>query len=98
MFYRLRRVWRAAHKALKMPMTRLHSFNWFPEDHAHICLAARLLEPDDFREVCPLAHRKWIEHEDQCDECGYFARVDFDSDPFGGHKHISIYTKGEWQP
>jgi hypothetical protein len=37
-----------------------------------------------------------IEHEDECDECGYFAIVDFDTSMSG--KSISIYQKGEWQP
>lgn len=98
MFFKIRRALRAAHKAIKMPMTRLHSSNWFPEDHAHVCLAARLLEPDDFREVCPLAHRKWIEHEDPCDECPYFALVEFDTST-DGKRSISIYTRGsDWQP
>ncbi len=97
MFVKIRRALRAAHKALKMPMGRLHSYSWNPGDHKHICLAARLLEPDDFREVCPLAPGAWPELEDPCDECGYFAIVDFDTS-MDGKRSISIYTKGEWQP
>ena len=96
MLYTLKRIWRAAYKAVKMPMSRLHSSNWDYHDHAHICLAARLLEPDDFRAVCPYA-KPMIEHEDECDECGYFAIVDFDTS-MSGKRSISIYQKGEWQP
>lgn len=93
----IRRALRAVQKAIKMPMGYLHSYSWQPGDHKHICLAARLLEPDDFREVCPLAPGSWIEHENPCDECGYFAIVDFDTST-DGKRSISIYTKGEWQP
>ncbi len=89
-------IWRAVCKAVKMPMSRLHSSMWDRNDHAHICLAARLLEPDDFRKVCPLV-KPIIEHEDECDECGYFAIVDFDTS-MSGKRSISIYQKGEWQP
>lgn len=98
MLWIMRRIWRAAYKAVKMPMTRLHSSNWDPEDHAHVCLAARLLEPDDFHEVCPLPPGAWIESEDPCDECPYFAIVEFDTST-DGKRSISIYTRGsDWQP
>lgn len=95
MIWTLKRIWRAAYKAVKMPLFRLHSSRWDCNDHAHICLAARLLEPDDFRAVCP--HMKpgfMIEHEDECDECGYFAIVDFDTS-MSEKRSISIYQKGD---
>ena len=92
MFYRIRRVWLAARKALKMPMGHLHSYDWGPMDHKHICLAARLLEPDDFKDVCPFDGEPFIEFEDCCDECEYFAIIDFNSEPHGEKKYINIYT------
>ena len=41
MIWTLKRIWRAAYKAVKMPMSRLHSSAWDSNDHAHICVAAR---------------------------------------------------------
>lgn len=96
MIWTLKRIWWAVYKAVKMPLFRLHSSTWDCNDHAHICLAARLLEPDDFRKVCPYV-KPMIEHEDECDECGFFAIVDFDTS-MDGRRSISIYQKGEWQP
>lgn len=96
MIWTLKRIWRAAYKAVKMPMSRLHSSKWDCNDHAHICLAAHLLEPDDFCKVCPYVY-PMIGYEDDCDECGYFAIVDFDTS-MSGKRSISIYQKGEWQP
>lgn len=97
MIYKIREAVWAAFKALKMPMMRLHSYSWKLGDHKHICLAARLLEPDDFGEVCPLPANAMLEHEDPCDECPYFSIVCFDTRTDGKHT-VSIYTKGDWQP
>ena len=92
-------MWRALHKAVTMPLFRLHSSKWDCNDHAHICLAARLLEPDDFQKVCPLRPGALAEHEDGCDECGYFATLFFDTSMESGGKSISIYSwSKEWVP
>ena len=86
MLYTLKRIWRAAYKAVKMPMSRLHSSRWDYNDHAHICLAARLLEPDDFRKVCK-AQKHDIEHCDDCDDCYWFTLIRF-MQSVGGRKMI----------
>ena len=97
MFWTLKRIWRAAYKAVKMPMTRLHSSNWGAYDHAHVCIAARLLEPDDFHTICTCS-KEDVEHCDACDDCGFMMTVCFDT--VGGvQKEISLYTRGkEWCP
>ena len=93
MIWTLKRMWRALYKAVTMPMSRLHSSAWDSNDHAHICLAAHILEPDDFRKVCPYV-KPMIGHEADCDECEYFAIVDFDTS-MSGKRSISIYQKGD---
>ena len=100
MIWTLKRIWRAAYKAVKLPLSRMHSHSWeSSRDHRHLCLAARLLEPDDFHAVCPLTKKNaMIEHEDVCDECGYFAILFYDTSK-DGTKSISIYSNGkEWCP
>lgn len=76
MIWRLKKICRALQKLRKMPLSQLHSYSWGPGDHAHICLAARLLEPDDFAAVCPW-EVSLLEHDDHCEECPYFAIVSF---------------------
>ena len=99
MIWTLKRIWRAVYKAVKMPLFRVHGSAWDCNNHAHICLAARLLEPDDFHVVCPYAKPGFvIEHEDECDECGFFATVFFDTSMESGARSVSIYSKGGWCP
>ena len=77
MFYRIRRALRAARTAFRSPSPKLHGNNWGANDHAHICLAYRLLETDDFSEVCPIKGTKIPEWEDACDRCSYLTIVRF---------------------
>ena len=67
---------------------KLRSSKWDENDHAHICIAARLLEQDDFLAVCPAKGACDIEYDDSCDACEYLKILDFNS--VGGRKTISI--------
>jgi len=69
----------AVHRA-RIPLVRLRSSSWSDEDHCHFCYAVRILEPNDFHGVCPLARtgrRFDAEYEDECDKCPYFGGVSF---------------------
>jgi hypothetical protein len=74
---RLRCAWRAFVQRFRRPLTRLRSYNRMPGDHAHICLAARLLEEDDFRYYCPKNGTVLPEIDDACDRCEYMRTVFF---------------------
>ena len=74
---------------LKYPIGRIHSHDWSLMDHGHICIAARLLEPKDFEQVCPCNGKCEIELDDICDQCPYMTIVDFDKD-IAYNKWISL--------
>lgn len=99
----LRREWwwnlrRAAHIAadfMRHPYHRIHSSNWGVYDHEHICVASRLLEYDDFREVCPIIrdNETDCEYSDICDTCKYLRILKFNTN-WRGDKQIEI--EGDW--
>ena len=78
---------------IKYPVKRLHAWNWSPQDHAHVCVALRLLEKEDFEVVCPYNGKidtDSIEICDECDRCKYMSIIDFNSNKTG-KKSINIY-------
>lgn len=80
---------------MKHPLSRVQAFSWSKDDHNHICLAAQLLESQDFEAVCP--HHGKVEGIcwcDDCDYCKYQAIVDFNTDK-DGNKNITLYIKDE---
>lgn len=84
---------------LKHPVTIALSSGWDTDDHQHICLAARLLECDDFEQVCPCNGKCEIELDDRCDCCPYLSIINFNKDSFC-NKWISLYHYicGEYDP
>ncbi len=76
-FTRLRCALRAAVQRFRHPLLPLHSFSRDENDHAHICLAARLLEHDDFCYYCPKSGTVFPEVDDACDHCWYMRTVNF---------------------
>lgn len=82
---------RAGVNRMRHPMTRIQSFDWSKNDHQHICLAAQLLESQDFEAVCP-HHGKveGISWCDDCDYCKYQAVIDFNT-ANDGSKNITLY-------
>ena len=93
MIYKLKRIIRAVKKAWKVPLIRLHSYSWKTGDHAHICIAARLLAPDDFVLVCPLGQKCKIyaEQEEECDLCPYYRILEFHSSELGDVHTITLF-------
>ena len=92
-FWHIKAAIRKALHALQIPMRRLHSYSWEEGDHAHFCYAARLLEPDDFKKVCPaskLGLRYYCELTDLCDDCPYMGGLSFETDE-SGKKSIVIW-------
>lgn len=75
--FRLRSAWRSARQRFSRPLLRLHSTDRGDNDHAHVCLAARLLEEDDFCHYCPKHGAVFPEADDACEECPYLIIVDF---------------------
>ena len=84
-------MFRTIRKEQKLHLFHLHSYSWKTGDHAHICLAARLLELDDFSCVCPLSKKEWknIERNDICDQCQYLSILNFVTDE-SGKKQVII--------
>ena len=85
---------RIAIQRLHRPILRLHSFNWQPGDHQHICYAVRLLDEDDFAQVCPLKKQEKSIHpecEDACDHCPYFGCIEFVTDEISGQHMIDLW-------
>ena len=81
---------REAFKVMRYHLTRLHSYSWKAGDHQHICIASRLLEADDFKEVCPVNKIKTpVWGDDRCETCDYLCIVDFATDT-NGRKGIII--------
>ena len=69
-------------------LIRLHSRDWGEHDHFHICLAARLLEEDDFKAVCPAGENCTPELEDICDCCSMLRVIHFNS--FHDRKSVTL--------
>lgn len=92
MFWRIRSALRIAFQRFNRPLISVHSSSWNIEDHAHICYAARILQEDDFKKVCPIANRNnvEIENEDMCDYCPYFGIVEFNTDEKTGKKFVQF--------
>lgn len=88
--WKIKLAFKAALQRLKHPVTRLHSGDWSPEDHSHICIAARLLDTDDFETVCPFKGQGDIEHEYRCDYCPYMRILEFDISDLTGRKIITL--------
>lgn len=91
----VREAIRAGANRMKHPLSRVQAFSWSKDDHDHICLAAQLLESQDFEAVCP--HHGKVEGIcwcDDCDYCKYQAIVDFNTDK-DGNKNITLYIKDE---
>lgn len=84
---------------LKHPVTTASSSDWSTDDHQHICLVAKLLERDDFEQVCPCNGKCEIELDDRCDRCPYMSTVSFNKDSVC-NKWISLhpYIGGEYDP
>ena len=77
-FWRFRPAFRLFLQRLRFPLIPPHSSTWEKGDHAHVCLAAHLLEEDDFRAVCPHKDRIAVPGlEDECDLCKYLIVVSF---------------------
>lgn len=72
----------------KYDLIRLHSRDWSENDHFHICLAARLLEEDDFKAVCPAGENCTPELEDICDCCSMMRVIHFNS--FNDRKSVTL--------
>lgn len=56
---------------LRFPLVKIHGSNWDEHDHCHVCIAARLLDAEDFVKVCPFGGKCNIEWDDCCDRCEY---------------------------
>lgn len=69
-------------------LSPLHSSGWGQMDHAHICLAARLLADDDYISVCPAGGECHAEWDDCCDACDYLKILSFDRE--GDRKTIRL--------
>lgn len=85
MLWKLKAAIKVAIQRFRYPVLRLQSHDWSQEDHAHICVAARLLNEQDFLEVCPIAKDKnaVLELEDVCDFCPHLVILDFNTDENG---------------
>lgn len=89
-FWHFKAAFRQFRNRLKHPVTTALSSTWDTHDHQHICLAARLLEHDDFEQVCPCNGKCEIELDDRCDLCPYMTILDFNRDVVY-NKWISIH-------
>lgn len=79
------------------PLDKIQSYDYSNNDHVHFCIAAHLLNEEDFKAVCP--HGGNIEFfrvgtDNKCDYCKYASVLDFNKSD-DGKKSIKIWLHDE---
>ena len=89
-FWHFKLAFKQFKNRLKYPITYTHSSSWDNDDHSHICIAAMLLDKDDFKSVCPCQGKcELIGWDEICEYCQYSAIIDYQTSE-NGNKYIDI--------
>lgn len=91
-------IFRLKERKSKYRRPRIAAFDWSKYDHDHFCIAAQLLNDNDFEAVCPHnGNVEFIGVDNACDFCKYNATVDFNTDS-NGNKYIDLYIDDKISP